>query len=521
MAATTNGTVSHDEVLATAASIGYTIPDDEVAEYADLLAKAKKAFESVAAMEDYQPQPDWASTPRSAIHFPDPKDNPLNAWAWKFTCRHKNPVGRLLDGKSICLKDNIAVAGVPCLVGTDSFTGWTPTTDATVATRILEQGGVIVGKAVCENLSRGAVSVTAATGPVHNPYARGYSAGGSSSGTAALVASGAVDMGIGCDQGGSVRIPAALCGLWGFKATFGLVPYSGIVSNDASVDFVGPIARRARECARLLEGIAGVDGWDDRQGAGTPGVGEVERYEVVMEGGVRGMRIGVLREGVELEVMDEGVRATFERACEVWRRLGAVVEEVSVPAHEQARVVYAVWSKMGNHMGMLGRATGRRQVMLTDLHERKNLPYTPAALDQMSVMSKEGLLAGEYAWRHYASAYPKSINLGRKLKAAYDAALQAYDVLVMPTCATPADPLPGVHASPAVHMGRSVGKLENTCPFNATGHPALAFPIGSVAVEGGRRLPVSMQVVGRWWGEGVVLRVARAWEREVGDWKSF
>ncbi|KAK8055987.1 amidase signature enzyme [Apiospora rasikravindrae] len=180
-----------------------------------------------------------------------------------------------LKGKTVCLKDNIALAQVPCLLGTESFTDWTPQMDATIATRVLEAGAQITGKAVCENLSRGAVSVTAATGPVHNPFVRGYSAGGSSSGTAALVASGAVDLGIGCDQGGSVRIPAAKCGLYGFKPTFGLVPYTGIASNDASVDFVGPMTRTCLECATLLEVLAGADGLDDRQGAGCPFPGQV------------------------------------------------------------------------------------------------------------------------------------------------------------------------------------------------------------------------------------------------------
>jgi amidase len=113
------------------------------------------------------------------------------------------------------------MAGVPCLYGTDSFSDWTPKIDATVVTRILEAGGIIAGKAVCENLSRGALSITAATGPVHNAYAKGYSAGGSSSGTGALVGSGSVDMGLGCDQGGSVRIPAAVNGCYGLKPTVG------------------------------------------------------------------------------------------------------------------------------------------------------------------------------------------------------------------------------------------------------------------------------------------------------------
>lgn len=281
------------------------------------------------------------------------------------------------------------MAGVPCLLGTDTFTGWVPKADATVITRILEHGGTITGKAVCENLSRGAVSATAASGPVDNPYAKGYSAGGSSSGTAALVGSGAVDMGIGCDQGGSIRIPASLCGLYGFKATTGLVPYTGIASNDASVDYVGPITKTCMDCAELLQAIAGVDGLDDRQIAGVPFPGDVPKYAEVLrlmdvKNGLKGVKIGILKEGLEPTVTDAGVKEKFLAAAKVFEQLGAEVKEVSVPIHSQGRTIYTVMSKMGNHMGMLGQATGRRGMMLTDLFEKKNLPYTQDVLHKVS-----------------------------------------------------------------------------------------------------------------------------------------
>jgi amidase len=218
--------------------------------------------------------------------------------------------------------------------------------DATVVTRILAAGGVIQGKSVCENLSRGAVSITAATGPVSNPYASGYSAGGSSSGTGALVGSGAVDMGIGCDQGGSIRIPASLCGLYGFKPTIGLVPYTGIASNDASLDYVGPMTANAMDNALLLEAISGVDGLDDRQAAGTPFPSEVPKYsqilEITKEKGVSGMKIGILKEGVDLAGINADVKMKFGAAAKVFERLGASVEEVSIPMHDQAQALYSV-----------------------------------------------------------------------------------------------------------------------------------------------------------------------------------
>lgn len=259
--------------------------------------------------------------------------------------------------------------------------------DATIVTRILESGGTIIGKAVCENLSTSAASFTAATGPVSNPYAKGYSAGGSSSGTANLVAKGEVDLGIGADQGGSIRIPASLCGLVGFKATAGLIPYTGCVSNEATIDHVGPMTRGVMDNAILLEAIAGVDGLDDRQRAGTPFRDQVPKYSTLLEktkgAGVRGLRIGILKEGIASKIMDPAVESKFRAATKVFEELGATVEEVSVPMHIIAPAIFGVCSKQGGAIGRAGHASGRRQVMLPDLYD-KMLPYTAEAISKAS-----------------------------------------------------------------------------------------------------------------------------------------
>lgn len=258
--------------------------------------------------------------------------------------------------------------------------------------RILSAGGIITGKAVRENLSTSAASFTAATGPISNPYAKGYSAGGSSSRTANLVAKGEVDMGIGADQGGSIRIPASLCGLVGFKATTGLVPYTGCVSNEATIDYVGPITRTALDNAMLLEATAGVDGLDDRQQAGTPFLGEVPKYWKVLldakEAGVKGMRIGILKEGLSSNILGKGVEAKFRAAAVVFQELGAVVEEVSVPMHEIAPAIFGAMSRQGGAMGRAGKASGRRQVMLTDLYE-KMLPCTAETIEKVILLLKK------------------------------------------------------------------------------------------------------------------------------------
>ncbi|KAK7752011.1 hypothetical protein SLS62_005973 [Diatrype stigma] len=465
--------ITEESVVQAARAFGFTVPEADVGDYKQLLERTKTTFDTIMDMED-----------------------------------------------------NIAMAEVPCLLGTASFTGWVPKTDATVVSRILNNGGIIAGKAVCENLSRGAASSTAATGPIDNPYAKRYCAGGSSSGTAALVASGAVDMGIGCDQGGSIRIPASLCGLYGFKATTGLVPYTGIASNDAAVDYVGPMTRTCMDCATLLEAIAGVDGLDDRQVAGVPFPGDVPRYREILQKtkqqGVKGMKIGILKEGVASPLLDPEVDKKFRAAVAGFENLGATVVEISVPMHGLGRSIYSTMSKMGNHMGMLGRATGRRQVMLTDLFEKKGLPYTQDALEKMNTVSKEGLIAGEYGWTHYPLAYSKAVNLNRKLKDEYNAALEVVDLLVMPTTVAPSNPHPGDDATPLEQISASAGKLENTSQFNGTGHPALAMPIGFVPAKADSsiKLPASMQIAGKFWDEAKILQAAYEWEN-AHDWKTF
>jgi len=379
--------VTEDEVAVIANKYGYIFKDNEKEEFTTLVSATCNAMQFVAEMDDYQPEPDFNLTPRENIYFPKKEDNPDNAWAYRCKITHKEPKTDLLAGKTFCIKDNICVAGVPCLVGTETFTGFTPKVDATLITRILEAGGTIVGKAVCENLSVSATSYTAATGPISNPYVKGYSAGGSSSGTANLVALGAVDMGIGADQGGSIRIPSSLCGLYGFKATTGLVPYTGCISNEAIIDYAGPMTRTLLENAVILEAIAGVDGYDDRQRAGTPFPKDVPQYSKILletkEQGVKGLRIGILKEALSSPNTDPGVKSKFEAAAAVFAELGATVEEVSIPMHDLAPAIFTALSRQGQFIGRQMQGTGRRQLMLTDLNE-KCYPYTPQAVEKVS-----------------------------------------------------------------------------------------------------------------------------------------
>ena len=279
---------------------------------------------------------------------PSPEDNPLNAWyvTAEITGSDAGP----LTGKRVAIKDNVMVAGLPMMNGSRSLEGFVPVEDATVVTRVLAAGGTVAGKSVCEDLCFSGGSHTAANGPVHNPWDASRSAGGSSSGSAALVAAGEVDMAIGGDQGGSVRLPASWCGIVGLKPTHGLVPYTGAFPIEATVDHLGPMARTVLDAATLLTAIAGPDGQDPRQAGAPSGVD----YTAGLDEGVAGRRVGILREGFgvaglsEPEV-DEAVRRSAQRFSE----LGAQVVEVSVPEHAAALHVWNVIATDGATWQML------------------------------------------------------------------------------------------------------------------------------------------------------------------------
>lgn len=207
-----NNPVKPGDAEALLEPLGLTIDSSESSDFHTLLAAVHDCAEGVAALPDYQPIPDQTKYPRESVRRPSKEEQVLGqAWAHKFLIKG-NREGGILAGKSVSLKDVITVAGVPQLMGSDIIPSWTPTTDATVVTRLLDAGADIHGTSTCENYCHSTSSFTSAQGTVENPHATGYSAGGSTSGGAALVAAGLVDITIGGDQGGSIRVPASFCG---------------------------------------------------------------------------------------------------------------------------------------------------------------------------------------------------------------------------------------------------------------------------------------------------------------------
>ncbi|HBT5250255.1 TPA: amidase, partial [Klebsiella variicola] len=230
-----------EQLQALASRLNIRLTPAQAEEYLALMQANFDAYDLIDALPDEIPAVHY---PRAAGYRPEGDENPLNAWYYKTEVTGA-ATGKLA-GRTVVLKDNIALAGVPMMNGASTLEGFVPLYDATVATRLLDAGATILGKATCEHFCLSGGSHTSDPAPVHNPLRHGYSAGGSSSGSAALVASGEVDLAMGGDQGGSARIPAAWCGLYGLKPTHGLVPYTGIMPIEATFDHTGPMTRSVK-----------------------------------------------------------------------------------------------------------------------------------------------------------------------------------------------------------------------------------------------------------------------------------
>ncbi|KAL5005372.1 hypothetical protein ScPMuIL_018828 [Solemya velum] len=430
--------------------------------------------------------------PRTPGYYLPPHENPLNAWVCM--CNIQGVESGKLAGERVALKDSIAVAGVPMSCGSRILEGYVPEFDATVATRILDAGGCIAGKTACEDLCFSGSSFTSATGPVPNPHRPTHTSGGSSCGSAALIANGDVKMAIGGDQGGSIRIPASCCGVVGLKPTHGLVPYTGVIPIEGRLDHVGPIANSVQNCALLLEVIAGYDnGLDPRQ----KGAMVVPEYSKQLSASIRGKKIGLVKEG--FIDCDNDVVSLVKEAAKSLTEAGAVVEEVSIPLHSDGRAISTTTSLQGEYYYMLnghGLGSGWKGFYPASYQEAfdKGLALRPFDL---SVTTKLVYMFGEYMNNNYQMKfYAKGMNAALLLSEAYDEALKEYDVLVMPTIPIKPKPLPKKGTSIQGLLQHASGMSSNTSPFNTTGHPALTINTG---ISDG--LPVGMMIVGRHFDE--------------------
>src|SRR5580700_6073317 len=439
-----------------AAELGLSFSEADLAAHLEALRPSFEGYNILDRMPDELPP---VAYPRRPGRRPLPEENRHGAWYVKTEVA--GAAGGKLAGKRVALKDNICLAGVPMMNGASTLEGYVPEVDATVATRILDAGGTIVGKTVCEYFCFSGGSHTSASGPVHNPHRRGYSAGGSSSGSAALVAAGEVPMALGGDQGGSIRMPASYCGIYGMKPTHGLVPYTGIMPIELTLDHTGPMTATVEDNALLLEVLAGPDGLDPRQYGG-----QSKPYRDSLAQDAKGLRIGVVEEGFGHPQSQAQSDAVVREAADRLRGLGAAVETVTIPMHRLGGAIWlpiaaegaTVQMMLGNGFGFNWQ--GQYVVSLLDAHSAWR-----ERADELSDTLKNTMLLGQYMTTHHRGRYyAKAQNLVHALKRAYDEALSRFDLLLMPTLPMTATPLPAADAPIPEIIQRAFEILPNTAP---------------------------------------------------------
>lgn len=440
-------------------------------------------------------------------------DDPFNAIVrW---CRVAPQASGPLEGMRLAVKDSVAVAGVPMTLGSKVMEGFVPRRDSVVARRLLEAGAEIVAVANMDDFAFSGGGDTSARGQILNPVAPQRSAGGSSGGSAASLAySSVIDGAIGCDQGGSIRLPAGWCGVLGLKPTHALVPYSGIVGIDATFDHVGPIARDAMTLGRLLDAIAGPDGGDPRQ-LSTPGWerGALTRTLDNAPDDMRGIRIGLLVEGFftdtpEQQATSAAVRGSAQRMAEA----GADIVEVSVPTHlEGGGVAFAGFIEGmaatlyggGNGFHWKGDYWPELSVALTRAVQERGQDLAP----QIKLV----VILGAFLQQRYGGGvYAAAQNDRARLTAGYDQALEGLDCLLMPTAPFPAyEHLADLTLAERVLRGWDA--LGNCSLSDMTGHPGLSMP--ACSVDG---LPAGVMLLGHRFGDGRLVEIAQRYERAFG-----
>ena len=490
-----------DQLWEIAETLGFDFDENELGTYHEIIAGSMDVYDVVDEMPDNLPPVRY---PRTAGYRPAGEENKYGAWYYKTSVKGK--ARGKLTGKTVALKDTICLAGVPLMDGASSLEGYVPDVDAEIVSRILDAGGEIKGKAVCEYFSYSGGSHTAATGLVHNPHKMGYSSGGSSSGCAVLVAAGEVDMAMGGDQAGSIRVPATHSGIYGLKPTYGLVSYSGILSSEFNVDHTGPMTATVADNALLLEVVAGADGVDPRQRDV-----KTARYTKALEQSAKGLKVGILKEGFGWEGRDPDVDGMVKSAARQLKKLGMDVKEISIPLHRKGWKIWIAFAIEGYLKNMVygnGLGNGHAGLFVTSLNDKLRVWREHA--NEFSPGLKFGMLLGEYLNANYCGHYyGKAINIARRLEADYNQALAEYDVLLMPTAPQKAKPLPKPDASLEKLIELQFGYIENTSPFDLTHHPAFSVPCG-MSNDG---LPIGMMLVAKHWDEATIYRVAHAFEQ--------
>jgi aspartyl-tRNA(Asn)/glutamyl-tRNA(Gln) amidotransferase subunit A len=406
-----------------------------------------------------------------------------------------------LRGIPVAVKDNICVRGLRATCGSRILAGYQPQYDATVIEKLRAAGAVLVGKTNCDEFAMGSSNENSAFGPVRNPWDTGRVPGGSSGGSAAAVAARIVPAALGSETGGSVRQPAALCGIVGLKPTYGRVSRYGLVAFGSSLDQVSVFGLTVRDAAVVLQTIAGRDEHD----ATTADVPVPDYADGLSAAGdLKGARIGVPR-ALLGEGLDPEVRSSVERAVEAYRELGAEVVDVELPHAKYSIAVYYIIAT-AEASSNLARFDGVRYGHRTEEGETLQKTYRRTRDEGFGAEVKRRIMLGTYVLSsgYYDAYYLKAQQVRTLIKRDFLSAFDSCDAILTPTTPTPAFRL-GEKTDDPLSMYLSD---IYTCMANLAGVPGVSVPCG-LSSDG---LPVGFQLMGRHWGEPDILRLAHAYE---------
>ncbi|BBL93077.1 glutamyl-tRNA(Gln) amidotransferase subunit A [Thermus thermophilus] len=401
--------------------------------------------------------------------------------------------GLPLAGLVVAVKDNIATRGLRTTAGSRLLENFVPPYEATAVARLKALGALVLGKTNLDEFGMGSSTEHSAFFPTKNPFDPDRVPGGSSGGSAAALAADLAPLALGSDTGGSVRQPAAFCGVYGLKPTYGRVSRFGLIAYASSLDQIGPMARSVRDLALLMDAVAGPDPLDATSLDLPP------RFQEALEGPLPPLRLGVVREA--LAGNSPGVERALEEALKVFRELGLSVREVSWPSLPQALAAYYILAP-AEASSNLARYDGTLYGRRAEGEEVEGMMEATRALFGLEV--KRRVLVGTFVLSsgYYEAYYGRAQAFRRRLKAEAQALFREVDLLLLPTTPHPAFPF-GARRDPLAMYREDL----YTVGANLTGLPALSFPAG---FEG--HLPVGLQLLAPWGEDERLLRAALAFE---------
>ena len=405
------------------------------------------------------------------------------------------------DGVPIAFKDVISTRGVETTAGSKVLAGYRPVFDATVAARCREASLPLLGKTNLDEFAMGSSTENSAFGPTRNPWDPERVPGGSSGGSAAAVAAGMAPWALGSDTGGSVKQPAALCGIVGLRPTYGTVSRYGIVAFASSLDQVGPMTKTVRDCALLYRIVAGRDPCDSTT------VDLPEPVEIPEAEDLRGLRVGIPKELNEAEGIEPGVTEAVNRAIELCRELGAEVGECELPRSVEFGLPCYYLIAPSEASSNLARYDGVRYGLRAGNGSIREM-YEQTRDQGFGDEPKRRIMLGAYALSagYYEAFYGQAQKVRTVIRDEFAAALERFDLLVSPTSPTVAFPLGAKTADPLAMYLSDVLAI----PPNMAGLPGLSIPCG--LSEG---LPVGLQLIGRQFSENLLFRAGHALERAL------